>query len=413
MSPHEEITGMLQRAMGFDAAALSPLAVSRAVKRRRLQCGQADDESYRVVLRASALEMTQLVEELVVPETWFFRDGKPFEWLGQHVMETWRPANPLRPLRVLSVPCSSGEEPYSVVMSLLEAGLAPEHMSVDAVDISQVGLGKARRGLYGRNSFRSMPAGMQERYFDVTPRGWQLKDAVKKPVRFIQANLLQGGFGLGHAGYDVIFCRNLLIYFDDPSREQALAMLERLLLPQGILFVGHAESAPVLNQWFEPVGVARTFAYRKKGAQASKPPVARSRPTLVPRPPAPKPVFRRPLPRAVEALGQPAAPRDSLERARQLADEGRLAEAAVLCESLLRQDGPCASAYFLLGLVHDAGRDADNAREFFGKAVYLDPDHCEALVNLALLAERQGRGDEARLLRQRAERAARRRGERA
>lgn len=414
MNPQEEITGMLQRAMGFDAAALSPFTVSRAVKRRSLQCGQRDDHSYLVFLRASALEMSQLVEELVVPETWFFRDGSPFEWLARHVMEAWRPANPLRPLRVLSVPCSSGEEPYSIVMCLIEAGLLPEHISVDAVDISQVALGKARRGLYGRNSFRSMPAGMQERYFDTTPRGWLLREAVKTPVRFIQANLLQGGFGIGHAGYDIIFCRNLLIYFDDPNRELALSLLERLLLPQGILFVGHAESAPLLNQWFASVGVPQTFAYRKKSTQASMPPppAARPRATIISRRTAPFPL--KPVPRAVEIVALPtAAPEEALLKARRLADEGRLAEAAVVCEALLRDDGPSASAYYLLGLVHDACGDADNAREFFGKTVYLEPDHCDALVNLALLAERQGRTDEARLLRQRVERAARRKGERA
>lgn len=413
MSPQEEITGMLHEAMGFDAAALSRFAVTRAVKRRTLQCGQQDEQSYLVYLRASGLELTQLVEELVVPETWFFRDGKPFEWLGRHVMESWRSANPLRPLRVLSVPCSSGEEPYSVVMTLLEAGLAPEQISVDAVDISQVALGKARRALYGRNSFRSMPVGMQERYFDATLRGWQLKDVVKKPVSFIQANLLQGGFGAERGGYDVIFCRNLLIYFDDRNRELALTTLERLLLPQGILFVGHAESAPMLNKWFTPVGVPQTFAYRKALPDVVPRPAVRPHRPSMPRATESRLAPLRPLPRAVEALGQavPRAPEDSLRQAQRLADEGRLAEAAVLCETLLRQQGPSASAYYLLGLVHDAARDEDNARAFFGKAVYLEPDHCEALVNLALLADRQGRPDEARLLRQRAERAARRRGQ--
>lgn len=413
MSAQEEIIGMLHQAMGFDAAALSPLAVARAVKRRTLQCGQRDEQSYLVYLRASALELSQLVEELVVPETWFFRDGKPFEWLARHVMAEWRPVNPLRPLRVLSVPCSSGEEPYSVVMALLDAGLAPEHISVDAVDISHVALGKARRGVYGRNSFRSAPAGMQERYFDATPQGWKLRDVVKKPVSFIQANLLKGGFGAERGGYDVIFCRNLLIYFDEPNRVLALSLLEQLLLPQGILLVGHAESAPVLNKWFAPVGVAQTFAYRKLLPEALLRPAPRPRRVLLSRPPAAKPAPLRPLRRVMETLGQPVPleAMDGLARAQRLADEGRLAEAAVLCETLLREQGPSASVYYLLGLVHDAARDADNAHDFFGKAVYLEPDHSEALINLALLAERQGRPDEARLLRQRAERAVRRRGD--
>ncbi|MDD5329427.1 MAG: hypothetical protein PHX38_05440 [Sulfuricella sp.] len=412
MTPPPEIAEMLHRAMGFDAAALSESAVGRAVRKRMSQCGQRDPSSYLVYLRASPLELAQLVEELVVPETWFFRDGKPFEALQRFVMEEWLAANPERPLRLLSVPCSSGEEPYSAVMALLDAGLPPERISVDGVDISNVALAKARRAVYGRNSFRGAYPGLQERYFTATPHGWLLHEAVRKRVNFSQGNLLGDDFSLLRGAYDVIFCRNLLIYFDDQNRERALSVLERLLLPRGVLFVGHAESAPVLEKWFVSVASPHAFAYCKKSALPAQGKAQPSRARgegrrEMPRQPE-KPAARLRPPVAVVSKEPPAG--NALEQAQRLADQGRLAEAAVQCEAFLREQGASAQAYYLLGLVHDAGADAENAREFFGKAVYLEPNHYEALVQLALLAERQGEVRTAAQLRQRAQRAQQRRG---
>lgn len=420
MNPQDEITEILHRAMGFDAAALSESAVARAVKNRMTQCGQHDPASYLIYLRASALELSLLTEELVVPETWFFRDGKPFEVLQRYAMEEWLAANPERPLRLLSVPCSSGEEPYSAVMSLLDAGLPPERICVEAVDISNVALGKARRGLYGRNSFRGVHPGLLERYFSHSPQGWLLHEQVRRQVGFSQANLLGADFALARGGYDVIFCRNLLIYFDDKNRELALSALDRLLLPQGILFVGHAESAPVLDKWFTSTALPQAFAYRKKSllpakgaaSQSAAPGRRRLRLSSPPRRPEGVAADTASRPRGGPVVAQAAGPVQAnvLEQAQHLADQGRLAEAAMLCETSLREQGPSARAYYLLGLVHDVGRDTENAKECFSKVLYLEPNHYEALVHLALLAEQQGEAGSAALLRQRAQRAAQRRG---
>lgn len=419
MSPQQEITTILHHAMGFDAAALSDSAVERAMRKRMAQCGQRDDSAYLVYLRASPLELSQLIEEVVVPETWFFRDGKPFEVLQRHVMDEWLVANPERPLRILSVPCSSGEEPYSAVMALLDAGLPPERISAEGVDISSVALAKARRGLYGRNSFRGAAPALQERYFAATPNGWQLHEQVRKLVYFAQGNLLANDFSLLRGGYDVIFCRNLLIYFDEANRERALSVLEKLLLPQGILFVGHAESAPVLGKFFAPVISPQAFAYRKKGGLPgkAKSPVKHQRDSRrvkeIPRPAeAEKPAGRMRAPAQGVSAAAKSVPEKAIEQAQALADQGRLAEAAALCETYLREQGASAPAYYLLGLVHDAGNAVEDARECFSKAVYLEPNHYEALAHLALLAERQGDAGGAALLRQRAQRAQQRRGNR-
>jgi chemotaxis protein methyltransferase WspC len=413
VNPQQEIADMLHNAMGFDAAALSESAVCRAVKKRMAQCGQPDESSYLIHLRASPPELSQLIEELVVPETWFFRDGKPFEALQCYIMEEWLTANPERPLRLLSVPCSSGEEPYSAVMALLDAGLLPERIYVEGIDISNVALAKAQQGLYGKNSFRGVSPDLQGRHFTNTPHGWLLNGPIRKLVNFSQGNLLNGDFSLVRGSYDVIFCRNLMIYFDDKNCEQALSALDRMLLPQGILFVGHAESAPVLDKFFAPIFSPQAFAYRKKSAGPAK------KSSLhvstrdnqhcgeQPRPLAPK--------KPISPLQSPAQTEsdkytlNALEQAQQYADQGKLSDAAALCERSLREQGVSAQAYYLLGLVHDAESEAENARAYFNKAVYLEPNHYESLVQLALLAERQGDAHNAAQLRKRAQRAALRR----
>ena len=418
MNPQQEIAAMLHDAMGFDPAALSESAVSRAVKKRLLQCGQADESTYLMHLKAAPPELAQLIEELVVPETWFFRDGKPFEMLQRYVMEEWLAVNPERPLRLLCVPCSSGEEPYSAVMALLDVGLLPERIFVEGIDISHVALAKAQRGIYGKNSFRGVYPGLQERHFSNTPDGWLLNEPIRKLVHFSQGNLLNSEFALARGSYDVIFCRNLLIYFDDKNREQALSTLDRLLLPQGILFVGHAESAPVLDKFFAPIVSPQAFAYRRKGAVPAREIFLqtgvrdkqrrREHPLPLVQKKSVSPI--RPLAQAVSAIGKEQYTLNALEQAQQYADQGKLADAAALCERSLREQGASAQVYYLLGLVHDAGSEAENARECFNKAVYLEPNHYDALVQLALLAERQGEARNAALLRQRAQRAAQRRG---
>jgi chemotaxis protein methyltransferase WspC len=418
VNSQQEIADMLHSAMGFDAAALSESAACRAVKKRMAQCGQPNESSYLMHLKASPLELSQLIEELVVPETWFFRDGKPFEALQCYVMEEWLAVNPERPLRLLSVPCSSGEEPYSAVMALLDAGLLPERIYVEGIDISNVALAKAQQGLYGKNSFRGVSPDLQGRHFTNTPHGWLLNGPIRKLVNFSQGNLLNGDFALTRGNYDVIFCRNLLIYFNDKNREQALSTLDRMLLPQGILFVGHAESAPVLDKFFTPIVSSQAFAYRKKGvgsARESSLPASsrdntgrRKQPrSLAPKNPT-SPM--RPIAQAVSDIGKEKYTLNALEQAQQYADQGKLSDAEALCERSLREQGASAQAYYLLGLVHDAGCEAENARAYFNKAVYLEPDHYEALVQLALLAERQGDAHNAAQLRKRAQRAALRRG---
>jgi chemotaxis protein methyltransferase WspC len=407
------ITALLEQKIGLDCASVGVSTISRAVAQRIKHCGAADDGAYLALLNSSAAELQALIDEVSVPETWFFRDLVPFRLLAEIVARDWVPAaGQGKILRILSVPCSSGEEAYSVAMTLHDAGLAPRSFCIDAIDISTRALERARAGIYGKNSFRGDESHFRERYFQQGGASYELHAEVRNSVNFLHGNLLDGELLRGTERYDIVFCRNLLIYFNRDKQEQALKKLHTLLVPDGLLFLGHAEAGCIDNRFFSAVRRARAFAFRrtdeaKRSAPAKQPLVAPA-----PRPaPQSKPRVRRAAaaPRATPAqvAAPPAAPELEkwLQEAQRLADRGKLAEAASLCKNYLEHRAGSADAYYLLGIVRTAEGDHAEAGQLFHKAAYLDPRHYQALIHLAIHAEQQGDAAAAAKYRARAERA--------
>ena len=381
-----EFENLLRRKMGLHAASIGSATIERSVKSRMADLGLKQAADYWGYLCASADELQELIEAVVVPETWFFRDPQAFAALVLLAAAERRPV-----LRVLSVPCSTGEEPYSLVMSLLDAGFLPQQLHVDAVDISARALAVAKRGIYGSNSFRGANLAFRDKYFQPTANGYALEEQLRRHVTFHQKNLLSPDFGFRNESYDVIFCRNLLIYFDRPTQEKALKTLTGLLTPTGFLFVGPAEAFLASASGFTSVNQTMSFAFRRT---AAKPAVPRFRP----RPPSKvvRQTILRPTrtatPDIVPTPGPPSRnpPEAGLSAARRLADAGRLQEAATWCEADLVERGPSCETYYLLGLVSDAAGDRERAGVCYQKAIYLQPEHVEALTHLALMKEGQG-----------------------
>ncbi len=143
------IEQLLRQSMGLDAATVGASTIERAVTDRMQACALATVDDYLGYLERSGLELQELTECVVVPETWFFRDEEAFAVLGR-ISADWLLRHPASTLRALSVPCSTGEEPYSIAMTLQDAGLPRKQIAVDAVDISvRAMLARARRGVYG------------------------------------------------------------------------------------------------------------------------------------------------------------------------------------------------------------------------------------------------------------------------
>ena len=405
MSALTELEDLLKRTMGLDAASIGSSAIESAVRNRLAACQLPGVDAYREFVGNSEQELQELIEAIVVPETWFFRDAEAFAALARMVRDEWLPKHATGALRLLSVPCSTGEEPYSIAMTLLDAGLPPDRFRIDAIDISQRVIAAAHAGVYGRNSFRGSELAFRERHFAHTALGYRIAAAVREPVQFRQGNLLDAEFAARSGGYDAIFCRNVLIYFDTPTQRHALGVLERLLLPDGRLFVAPAESGLLLAYDFKPVHGAAACVFQKLRDPRPLPkPVPRTEPLrhfAMPAPPLPP----RAQPSAtMPARGAPTADAASVDRALRLADQGRLGEAAQCARECLDRNGPSAAAFHALGLISDASSNALDAAMYYRKALYLDPQHREALLHLALTLEHLGDAANAQVFRNRARR---------
>jgi chemotaxis protein methyltransferase WspC len=409
-----EFEDLLKWRIGLDANSIGSSTIERAVQVRLEACELEDVRAYWHRVCESETEFQELIEAVIVPETWFFRDKEAFVALARIVCEKSVGAHPEGVLRLLSLPCSTGEEPYSMAMALLEAGVPASRFRVDAVDVSVRALARGRRALYGKNSFRGSDLGFCDRHFEATTGGYQLGPTVRRQVQFQQGNLFDEGLLPGADIYDVVFCRNVLIYFDGPTQDRVIKVLTRLLSSSGVLFVAPAETGLLLRHEFIPARIPFAFAFWKadSGATiggtraASHPPIVRLPAGFAP----PLRRARRAPARVAGApyLGSAAAPAvravPGLDEAARLADEGRLSEAAKACEADLEAHGPSARAFYLLALMRDAVGSQPEAAEFYRKTLYLDPEHHEALVHLSVLLEKQGDKVRARVLGDRARR---------
>lgn len=413
MTPLARIEALLEAHLGMAPGAVGGRLIESAVRRRLDATGTPDPAAYLARLQADGQELGELVDAVVVPETWFFRYPESFRHLAAWAIDRRQHAGLLRPLRVLSVPCCTGEEPYSVAMALLDAGLPPGTFRVEAADVSRRAIGFARAGVYGPLSFRETPAAVKGLHFDLAGANAAVKPEIRQAVSFREANLADPQTLAGEPPFDAIFCRNLFIYLTDAAKRTAVATLDRLLAADGVVYMGHAEPLGLLDGRFRSVGPPPAFAFARAATVVS----AR---VAVPEFSLPTPIREAggvagfyPAPQPPSLAGKweperamPAAP--PLTRARAAADAGRAADAVALCEQFLAAHPPTADAFALLGVAHLMAGDTAAAERGFVRALYLDPGHYDALIHMMALLERRGDAAAAANYRRRAGGAARR-----
>jgi chemotaxis protein methyltransferase WspC len=400
------IAELLARAIGLDASILGPTLLDRAIQRRMRALGLTDPGAYTLRVRSDPDELDELAEELAVPETWFFRDAAPFERLREFATDWVR--EPRRPsLRVLSLACATGEEPYSIAMALTETGLGPGRFRILGVDLSARVLDVARRASYAGKSLRGVDPARLKRYFIPDGDRQAVAPELRRAVQFQRGNLIDPELLADEPPFDVILCRNVLIYLTTEAREQVLRHVRRLLAPSGLLFLGHADRSATLGGEFLSAG---GFAFQRRGDS----PIGGDSPVVVLRDPPRRTMTAPVTPRTragakqpARAVAAPAPPveRPPLERAAEHAGRGEYGPAKELCELSLRRNGPSAPAFHLLGVIAQARGDDEQAEHWLGKAVFLDASHDEALLALALLARKRGDHEGAARYRRRADRA--------
>lgn len=226
--------------------------------------------AYHLLLRRDAKgdeELATIIDELTTNETYFFREQNQLRALVTEILPELlgaRQASGGSVVSIWSAGCSSGEEPYSIVMLASEAGFEPgRDFRVYASDISRRVLHKARRGLYRPASFRDTPPRLKSRYFTEKDGLFQISDEIKRHVVFTHLNLLDRS-KIGLLGtMDVILCRNVIIYFDLETKRRVIQTFEEKLRPGGYLLLGHSESLINLSNAFELRSLQHDLVYRK------------------------------------------------------------------------------------------------------------------------------------------------------
>ncbi|MEO5373437.1 MAG: hypothetical protein H7840_04065 [Alphaproteobacteria bacterium] len=415
----------------LDGTAEDALAAAVITRMRVTQCD--DPSAYFTAILADEGEFQELLSLVTINETYFFREPAQLSFLVDRLVPGLLARGGDRPrLRILSAGCSTGEEPYSIAIALREkfgAGVA-QHVSIAAGDIDIHALARARRATYGEFSFRAMPTGLQTRYFTrAGPRSFTLNEDTRALVTFHHLNLLSEHFPPELCGFDVVFFRNVSIYFDPPTRLAILTTLRSLMNDGAALFLGASETLA------NDLGVLRLVEEEGlfhfiKGPVTARPAPAAPRTTSHP-PAAPRLPASRPVASPVPPPSPPARPVATLEEARGLIrDEDYPAAAAVvgrlraetpddigallldgyirlhtgdimgattLAREALERDAWSADGGVLLGLIAKWRGDADQAMISFRQVVYARPDCWPAHYHLAGLLRAQ---DEARARRQ-------------
>ncbi len=242
--------------------------VDRRVAERMEATGSTSFASYFARLRSDLDgEIEQFINAFTVNETYFYREDHQLRCLTTDLLAQRVAAKPrAEAMRIWSMPCSTGEEPYSIAMWMLE-----NWSEVDAWDIEIVGsdidtrvLEAAREGFYGRRALMRLPPELIDKYFE--PAGeerWRILQDLRDSVRFSTANVMDPVETGLHGRFDVIFCRNMLIYFDDTSRRLAAENLYESLLPGGYICLGHTESMSRISPLFEVCRFADAIVYRR------------------------------------------------------------------------------------------------------------------------------------------------------
>ena len=250
------ISSLVKSLAGINLTETKKELVRARLTKRLRKLGLATFDDYVEYLQndTTGAELVAMLDVLSTNTTYFFREAKHFEWLRQDVLPR---LTARRRVRIWSAGCSSGEEPYSIAIVLLEAipDLADWDAAILATDLSTEVLARARKAIYPASRLREVPPMLLGRHFTLVAtkpeRTYRVNDPVRRLVHFARLNLM--GQWPMKGPFDVIFCRNVMIYFDRPTRQDLIARFHSILAPGGTLFIGHSESLTGIDHSFRYV----------------------------------------------------------------------------------------------------------------------------------------------------------------
>jgi chemotaxis protein methyltransferase CheR len=419
-----EFGQIITRQLGFELDDDRSAVLTEVLWRRSRVRGVPAEQYVRQLERGfEGEELRFLARELTVPETYFFRHPEQLRAFTDVVRALAHERRGAGPIRVLSAGCASGEEPYTIAMIVQElADDEPIVVDIRAIDVNGAMLEKAAKARYSTWALRQTPDERRRRWFTPVGNEFVLDERIRRAVHFGEHNLLADDAPLGNESYEVMFCRNVLMYMAPHAAKRIVERLSAALVPGGYLFLGHAESLRGLSTAFHLQSSDEAFFYRRRTVTetGSEIETQRSPATPLAAESRPAPVVRDgPVPNEVEhsraldlGLALSLLRVERFEEAIRLMDDlppevstdpdvllvraalsvhaGRFALAEEQCERLLAVDDQNAGAHYLLALCRENARDAEGARRHDTLAAYLDPGFAMPRLHLGLLARRAG-----------------------
>ncbi|WP_295385817.1 CheR family methyltransferase [uncultured Thiodictyon sp.] len=407
---------LLRARLGLSFEGHGETALRRAIGERMAALGVAGEDAYLARLDGDTSELLDLAGLLTIKETYFYRESQHLRLLTEHLVpRLLRDRDPGTPVRILSAGCATGEEPYSIAMALRErwGESAARLFRIEACDLDPQAIAQARLGCYRPYAFRALDPALMARWFSPGPDELrQIAEPLHQGVAFRPLNLLSDPYPADLHGQDVIFYRNLSIYFDSTIRESVLRRLRTLLRPGGYLIVGITETLANgfgLLALTEHEGVWY-FANRSEGVPPARArqPLVSAIPAPAPPPPTPRPAPPREVAPAPETLYRQALALAQAERFAQalavlspvcagpavpalvqslhahlLLELGDLAGAATAAQRLLELDAWSVEALVLRGRIARAQGVLGEAIDYLRRAIYARPDYWPAHFELA------------------------------
>jgi chemotaxis protein methyltransferase CheR len=420
-----ELAALLKERVGLHVRQDSLPALRIALAARLEERSEAPDPAaYLRLLQAEQGqgddELRRLLPLVTVGKTSFFRDERQFRALDALLPGLLaRARGGGRRIAIWSAGCATGEEPYSIAMSLARAGADAEHVELLATDVNPEAVAFAARGSYDARRVRDVDPTLLARHFDLDGERWVVRASLRRYITAIRPhNLVASVFPRPSDGgaWDVVFCRNVIIYFDTPTTQRVLTQFHGALVPGGYLFLGYSESLFRLFEGFELTEVAGAFLYRRPAEGQVRPatPVPPTRRAIASSPPpvthlqvevrraaasagVPAAAGRARPADAPPPVSQPLAPQEYLDGAVALFAEGRFGAARELLERLVERSGEDLAVRLTLANLYGILRQPDRARDSYLAALTLEPLSAEAHLFYAIHLLSGGEADAAAL----------------
>ena len=242
--------------------------VEKRVSDRMRRCGDTSGQRYISWLKTDGNhgELQALINTLTVNETYFFREDYQFRCLTSSLLPEITATSRRKSLRIWSLPCSTGDEPYSIAIRLLESfdGVDDYDIEIMGSDLDTAVLASCEEARYSQRSLQHVPANLLQRYFEPLSDGkWRVCEGLRDSVTFTQCSLVDRTQMLRHGRFDVVFCRNVLIYFDAVSRRLAADNIYEVLHPGGFICLGHSESMSRISASFDVRKFQEAIVYQR------------------------------------------------------------------------------------------------------------------------------------------------------